>query len=97
MKNMAFMVLALIVVTTSPVLALVTQGPPEAGEVALIIALPWGPPIDDVLTTTALQEIHPDRAPFSACVMMPDIPSDARPVHSGPWLVLKGAAILELC
>lgn len=97
MKSVFGVVLGAFVIMASPVLALFAQASPKAGDVALVLALPWGPPIDDILIQTGLQDIHPERAPLGAFVIYPEPTLGSDLMMDGPWVILNGGAILELC
>ncbi len=97
MKTALFIIFAMTTVVASPVLALVAQTKPQSGDLALVIASPFGMSIDGVLTASGMTDIYPDRAPIGAFVQLEDTQSYDALIASGAWLVLHGEGILELC
>lgn len=97
MQNAILILAAATVVICSPVLALVAQGRPTAGDVALVIAPPWGQSAGDIVTGAGLQDVTPERAPIGALVLLETPDSIDRLYREGAWLITDGKKVLELC
>lgn len=87
---------ATLVVGCSPILPLLLQPPPGVGEVALVIAAPWGNTAN-ILEKAEAAEVAPERAPFGALVLLNSPQSLERLYASGAWFVIDGKRVLELC
>ncbi|PJI86391.1 hypothetical protein BC777_2760 [Yoonia maricola] len=97
MKTALFITLAMATVIASPMLALVAQEKPEQGELALVIASPFGLSIDTILGATDMTDVYPERAPMGAFVQLDTAHSYDVLVENGAWLILRGEEILKLC
>ena len=97
MHNAFLILAAAAAVLCSPALVLVAQGRPPAGEVALVIASPWGKSAAEIAAFSGMQEVAPERAPMGALVMLKSPRSVDRLYSQGAWLVVNGRRVLELC
>ncbi|KIC09572.1 hypothetical protein RA19_14690 [Leisingera sp. ANG-M1] len=97
MQNVLLILAAAAAVLCSPVLMLIAQPPPQAGEVALVIASPWGKSAAEVAAQAGVQEIAPERAPMGALVLLETPHSLDRLYRQGAWIVVDGRKVLELC
>lgn len=96
LHNSALIVVAIVLVGLSPLLSLFTWAPPQAGDVALVVAPPW----DDataIVTKAELREVSPERAPLGTLVALENAQSINRLYASGAWLVIDGKKVIELC
>ncbi|MFY0312151.1 hypothetical protein ACFMBG_19905 [Leisingera sp. D0M16] len=97
MQNVFLILAAAAIVLCSPALMLVAEGRPLAGEVALVIAPPWGKSAAEIAASSEVQEVTPERAPMGALVLLESPRSVDRLYSQGAWLVVNGRKILELC
>ena len=97
MANTVIIVSAMMAVVFSPVLAIVGQGRPDIGDVALVLVLPWDSPAHLVANAAGTVEVTPERAPIGALVSLEDEGSLDRLYANGARLVVKGQKVLELC
>ena len=95
--NKLIMILATLLVMVSPALALVSQGAPRPGDVALIIRSPWSDPIDTIIANSGMQTIVPVEAPIGTLVVLGSVHSVTQLYENGAWLVVNGERILEIC
>ncbi|OIQ41639.1 MAG: hypothetical protein BM560_09845 [Roseobacter sp. MedPE-SWde] len=94
--DVALMVTAMVVVLCSPVLPLLMQERPQVGDVALVIASPWGDAAW-IADKAGVQEVAPERAPLGVLVALETSQSVAQLYAHGAWLVVDGERVLELC
>ncbi|KQI71641.1 hypothetical protein AN191_11675 [Loktanella sp. 5RATIMAR09] len=97
MKNVLFITIATATVLASPGLGLIAQEKPETGDLALVIAWPFGGSIDRVLHASEMTDAYPNRAPLGAFVHLETPHSYHVLIENGAWLVLRGEEILKLC
>lgn len=97
MANVTLFIAAAVIVMSSPILMLFSQGKPQAGEVALVISTPWGPDAARIAEKAGLQEVAPERAPLGVLVALDSAQSVDRLYSNGAWLVINGKKVLELC
>ncbi len=97
MQNFLIIMGSLIVVAVSPALALVGQTKPQVGEVALVIALPWGADPARIAANAGAQEVSPERAPMGVLIMLNTEQTLDQLYAQGAWLVVDGRKVLELC
>ncbi|KQB96727.1 hypothetical protein AL073_06365 [Loktanella sp. 1ANDIMAR09] len=97
MKNVLFITIATATVLASPGLALVAQQKPESGDLALVVASPFGRSVEQVLDASGMTDAYPNRAPLGAFVQLETPQSYDLLIENGAWLVLRGKEILELC
>lgn len=97
MRNTLFVIAAAIIVICSPVLMLLIQSQPQSGEVALVIAAPWGAEAAQVAAMAGVQEVAPLRAPMGTLVFLDTTQSLDQLYEHGAWLVINGEKVLELC
>lgn len=97
MWNFLIIAAGALTVMCSPVLALLADGPPQPGSVALVISAPWGPHSGGIAARAGLQEVSPEQAPMGAFVMLKNSSSVDRLYSQGAWLVIDGRKVLELC
>ncbi|MVO16266.1 hypothetical protein [Parasedimentitalea huanghaiensis] len=97
MSNAILITAAAALVISSPILALLSQGRPQAGDIALVIAAPWGGNAAQIAAQAGLQEIAPARAPLGILVALDNAQSVDRLYSNGAWLVIDGKKVLELC
>lgn len=97
LRNALLMAAAAVAVTCSPALMLLGQGPPQAGEAALVIAPPWGASAAEIAAKSGVWEVAPERAPMGALVMLEHPQNVDSLYRQGAWLVLNGKKVLELC
>ena len=92
---------ALIMVTTvivicSPILPLFMQARPQVGDIALVVATPWGD-ASWIANKAGVQEVAPERAPLGVLVALESPESVSQLYAHGAWLVIDGERVLELC
>jgi hypothetical protein len=97
MKSALFIMIAMATVLASPGLGLIAQEKPKTGDLALVIASPFGGSIDHVLDASGMTDAFPNRAPLGAFVNLETPQSYDLLIENGAWLVLRGKEILELC
>ena len=97
MHNVTFIIAAVFFVVASPILSLLFQDKPQAGEVALVISAPWGPDTARIAELSGVQEISPERAPLGVLVTLENTQSIDRLYSNGAWLVIDGKKVMELC
>lgn len=97
MKTSLFIGLSMTIVVASPVLALISQDKPDVGDVALVIASPFGEPIAQILKHAHMKDAHPNRAPIGAFVILDTSQSYDSLIQHGALFVLRGEEILKLC
>lgn len=97
MQTALFIAFATVGVTASPVLALIAQDKPQKGEIALVVASPFGSPLEEILNATNMTEAYPNRAPMGTFVHLETQESYNMLIENGAWLVLRGEEILDLC
>ncbi|EBA15404.1 hypothetical protein RSK20926_00590 [Roseobacter sp. SK209-2-6] len=97
MQNLFLILGAAAVVLCSPVLLLAAQSRPSEGEVALVIAPPWGESAAVIAAKNGLLEVTPERAPMGALVLLQSPHSIDQLYNQGAWLVVDGKRVLELC
>lgn len=97
MQNRLFVMAAALIIVCSPVLTLSIQSQPQSGEVALVIAAPWGTEAAQIAAMAGVQEVAPERAPLGALVMLDTAHSLDRLYEHGALLVINGEKVLELC
>lgn len=97
MTNVTLIIAAVIIVMSSPILMLLSQARPQAGQVALVISAPWGPDTAWIAEKAGVQEIAPERAPLGILVELDSAHSVDRLYENGAWLVINGKKVLELC
>lgn len=92
----ALVVALMAIVICSPILPLVLQPAPQTGDVALVLASPWGDAAW-IADKAGLQEVAPERAPLGVLVALENPQSITRLYDHGAWLVIDGERVLELC
>lgn len=97
MKTALFITMAMATVLASPGLGLVAQEKPQTGDLALVIASPFGRSIDHVLDASGMTDAYPNRAPLGAFVHLETPQSYHLLIENGAWLVLRGEEVLKLC
>lgn len=97
MRSAAFIICAMASVVASPLLALVTQEKPRNGEIAFVVAPPFGASIENILEASQMQNAFPDRAPLGAFVILGTSRSYDLLIENGAWFVVQGKGILDLC
>ncbi len=97
MSNVTLFIAAAVIVISSPILTLLSDGRPQVGEVALVISAPWGPDAARIAEKAGVQEVAPERAPLGVLVALDSAQSVDRLYDSGAWLVINGRKVLELC
>ena len=97
MKTALFVTIAMATVVASPGLGLVVRDKPESGDLALVIASPFGRSIDRLLDASGMTDAYPNRAPLGAVVQLETSQSYQLLIENGAWLVLRGEEILKLC
>ncbi|MEP2717804.1 hypothetical protein [Pseudophaeobacter sp.] len=95
-SDVALMVAASVIVICSPVLPLFLQARPQVGDVALVLAAPWGNAAR-IAEQAEVQEVAPERAPLGVLVTLESSQSVDRLYSNGAWLVVDGKRVLELC
>ncbi|TLP66985.1 hypothetical protein FEE96_06440 [Parasedimentitalea maritima] len=97
MSNAILITAATALVISAPILTLFSQGRPQAGDIALVIAAPWGGNAARIAAQAGVQEIAPERAPLGILVALDSAQSVDRLYSNGAWLVIDGKKVLELC
>lgn len=97
MQSILVIIFATLMAVGSPFLALVVQAPPKVGEVVLVVASPFSTPIEQVLQSSAMLDVLPDRAPVGAFVYLDSQQSYERLFENGALFVVSGERILALC
>ncbi|MEL7390480.1 MAG: hypothetical protein AAFN76_11940 [Pseudomonadota bacterium] len=92
-----FLIFAMVVVLASPAVALIVQEKPGGGDVALVVASPWGQDIAALLNGAGMPAIYPQRAPLGAFVVLASDDSVELLMAHGAWMVLRGDRLLDLC
>jgi hypothetical protein len=92
----ALIVASIVMVICSPILSLLVMPRPQAGDIALVIAAPWGNAAG-IADRADVQEVAPERAPLGVLVALDSPQSVARLYSQGAWLVIDGKRVLELC
>ena len=97
MKAAIFFCLTTLIVTASPVLALVALNRPQTGDLALVVASPFGASLTQILAGSGTPDAYPGRAPIGAFVVLANAQTMTLLKEAGAVLVLPGKEILELC
>ena len=97
MKAAIFFCLTTLIVTASPVLALVTLDRPQAGDLALVVGSPFGASLAQILANSETTDAYPGRAPFGVFVVLENAQTASSLKEAGAVLVLSGKEILALC
>ena len=92
----ALMVFISAIVICSPILPLFMQARPQVGDIALVVASPWGDPVW-IAKKAGVQEVAPERAPLGVLVALESPESVSQLYAYGAWLVIDGERILEIC
>jgi hypothetical protein len=92
----AFIMASIMMVICSPILSLLVLPRPEAGEIALVIAAPWGDAAG-IADRANVSEVAPESAPLGVLVALDSPQSVARLYSQGAWLVIDGKGVLDLC
>lgn len=92
----ALMVAAMAIVICSPVLPLFMQARPQVGDIALVVASPWGDAAW-IADKAGVQEVAPERAPLGVLVALENPQNVTQLYAHGAWLVIDGKRVLELC
>lgn len=92
----AFIIFAMLIVSCLPILPLFLQERPQPGDVALVVAAPWGNAAEIALKAE-VQEVAPERAPLGVLVSLDSPQSVDRLYALGAWFVIDGKRVLELC
>lgn len=90
--------IALSVLTVSlPILSLTAQAAPAPGQIALVVAAPWGPTPQQIIARAPIVEVSPTRAPLGALVMITSEADIANLYAQGALFVLNGEQIFAFC
>jgi len=92
----ALILVAMTTVICSPILPLLMQARPQVGDIALVVASPWGD-AGWIADMAGVKEVSPERAPLGVLVALESPESVAQLYAHGAWLVTNGERILELC
>lgn len=92
----ALIMASVVMVVCSPILSLLLLPPPQAGDVALVLAAPWEDAAS-IADRAEVREVAPERAPLGVLVALDSPQSVARLYSQGAWLVIDGKRVLELC
>ncbi|CRL12336.1 MAG: hypothetical protein ACPGSW_04225 [Phaeobacter italicus] len=96
-QNLIFFAVTAVITVCAPAIMLFASATPQVGEVALIIAPPWGDSAAQIAKRSNVAEVTPERAPFGALVMLETPQSADQLFRQGAWLVMDGRKVLELC
>lgn len=97
MRRTAIGLCGLVVGLGSPLLALGTHVADRDDDLVLVLANPFGPPVETIISQANLTEIYPERAPFGGFAAISG-PEDAEKLRaSGAFFLLSGERILALC
>ena len=95
-SDAALMMIATAIVICSPILPLFMQARPQVGDIALVVASPWGDAAW-IANKAGVQEVAPERAPLGVLVALESPESVSQLYAHGAWLVIDGERALEIC
>ncbi|OIQ33115.1 MAG: hypothetical protein BM562_01680 [Alphaproteobacteria bacterium MedPE-SWcel] len=80
----------------APLLALLGAPIAVPGEPALVVAPPWKPSVD-IVVSSDVPELATARSPLGVLVVIPDAQALRRLFENGAWFVIDGKRIAQLC
>ncbi|WP_122076972.1 hypothetical protein [Pseudophaeobacter sp. EL27] len=92
----ALILVATAIVVCSPILPLFMQARPQVGDIALVVASPWGNAAW-IAQKAGVQEVAPERAPLGVLVTLESPESVSQLYAHGAWLVIDGERVLKIC